>query len=66
MEKTLKKFNLKCNLIDSKTKRSVGFKILTIYGTCGNDAVSAYANTLKSDGLELDDNYTYSEIGLVS
>ena len=67
MEKVMKKFRLKCNLIDKATKKSAGLRIVDIYGYCGNEAVNSYVNELNKEGLyELDDNYSYSELGPVS
>lgn len=67
MEKVMKKFRLKCCLIDKATKRSAGLRIVDIYGYNGNEAVGAYVNQLRAEGeYELDDNYSYSELGPVS
>ena len=67
MEKVMKKFRLKCSLIDAQTKKSAGLRIVEIYGYCGNEAVNTYVAQLKKEGLyELDDNYSYSELGPVS
>jgi len=67
MEKVMKQFRLKGNLIDVKTKRSAGLVITTIYGYNGNEAVMTYVNQLRKEGeYELDDNYSYSELGPVS
>ena len=67
MEKVMKQFRLKGNLIDVKTKKSAGLVITTIYGYNGNEAVMTYVNQLRAEGqYELDDNYSYSELGPVS
>ena len=67
MEKVLKQFRLKCSLIDKETKKSAGLRIVDIYGYCGNEAVDGYRRELAKEGLyELDDNYSYSELGPVS
>ena len=63
----MKQFRLKGNLIDAQTKRSAGLIITDIYGYNGNEAVMSYVKQLRAEGqYELDDNYSYSELGPVS
>ena len=63
----MKQFRLKGSLIDVNTKKSAGLIITTIYGYNGNEAVMSYVNQLKAEGqYELDDNYSYSELGPIS
>lgn len=66
MERVTKKFRLKGNLIDLETHKSAGLVITEIYGACGNEAVGAYVKELRKDGYDLDESYSYAEIGTVS
>ena len=60
----LKKFRVKGNLLDAKTKADVGSKEMIAVGECGNDAIYNLREELKKEGVyELGYNYTYFEIG---
>ncbi len=65
--KPLKKFRLKCSLINLKTGEEKMCQDLVITGAYGNDAVSSFRNKLKEEGIyKLGDDYSYFEIGPVS
>lgn len=60
MEKKLKKFDVKCTLVDKKTKKWE-IKNIVIEGYDGNDAVANYRRQLMNDGKYTLENYRYFE-----
>lgn len=59
----MRKFKLKGALKDLQTGKTSNVKEIIIEGNCGNDAVCAFRQKLKEEGLyELDEDYSYMEI----
>ena len=60
MEKKLKKFDVKCTLIDPKTKKWT-IQDIVIEGYNGNDAIANYRKQLMNEGKYKLENYRYFE-----
>ena len=62
-ENTLKKFRVKCTLINLKTGQEKMCPEVIIEGDNGNDAVCRFRNDLQKEGeYKLADDYSYFEI----